>query len=117
MRRLLTVFGLMIVVVMMFGACVAPAAAPAAEEAAAEGDAEIIVGLITKTDSNPFFVKMKEGAEEEAETMGATLMTAAGNFDGDNESQVTAIENMVNAGVAGILITANDSVAIIPTIR
>lgn len=23
---------------------------------------EIVVGLITKTDSNPFFVKMKEGA-------------------------------------------------------
>ena len=107
MRRLLTVFGLMIVVVMMFGACVAPADAPAAdapaEEAAAEGDGEIIVGLITKTDSNPFFVKMKEGAVAQAEAQGATLMSAAGNFDGDNASQVTAIENMVNAGAAGIL--------------
>ena len=30
-------------------------------------------------------------------------MTAAGAFDGDNEGQVTAIENMVNAGVKGIM--------------
>jgi fructose transport system substrate-binding protein len=44
-------------------------------------------------------------------------MTAAGEFDGDNEGQVTAIENMINAGVKGILITANDSTAIVPTIQ
>ena len=28
--------------------------------------AEPVIGLITKTDSNPFFVKMKEGAEAAA---------------------------------------------------
>ena len=27
---------------------------------------DIIIGLITKTDTNPFFVKMKEGAEAKA---------------------------------------------------
>ncbi|MFD5323328.1 sugar ABC transporter substrate-binding protein [Streptomyces sp. NPDC127092] len=75
------------------------------------------VGLITKTDTNPFFVKMKEGAEEAAEKAGAQLSTAAGKFDGDNEGQVTAIENMVAAGVKGILITPNDSKAIVPAIE
>ena len=78
---------------------------------------EILVGLITKTEVNPFFVKMKEGATKEAEAKGVKLLTAAGNFDGDNETQVTAIENMMNAGVKGILITANDSTAIVPTIE
>ena len=78
---------------------------------------EILVGLITKTDVNPFFVKMKEGATKEAEAQGVKLLTAAGNFDGDNETQVTAIENMINAGVKGILITANDSTAIVPTVE
>ncbi|MFF8606167.1 sugar ABC transporter substrate-binding protein [Streptomyces sp. NPDC015346] len=75
------------------------------------------VGLITKTDTNPFFVKMKEGAEAAAEKSGAELSTAAGKFDGDNEGQVTAIENMVAAGVKGILITPNDSKAIVPAIQ
>ncbi|MBT2444268.1 sugar ABC transporter substrate-binding protein [Streptomyces sp. ISL-36] len=75
------------------------------------------VGLITKTDTNPFFVKMKEGAEAAAKKSGAELSTAAGKFDGDNEGQVTAIENMVAAGVKGILITPNDSKAIVPAIQ
>jgi ABC-type histidine transport system ATPase subunit len=57
------------------------------------------VGLITKTEANPFFVKMKEGAQKEADAKGVTLMTAAGAFDGDNAGQVTAVENMVAAGV------------------
>jgi len=75
------------------------------------------VGLITKTDTNPFFVKMKEGAQKAATDQGVSLMTAAGRFDGDNEGQVTAIENMVAAGVKGILITPSDSKAINPAIK
>jgi len=77
----------------------------------------VIVGLITKTETNPFFVKMREGAQQKAEELGAELMTAAGSFDGDNEAQVTAIENMVNAGVTGILITPSDTSAIVPSIE
>jgi fructose transport system substrate-binding protein len=62
-----------------------------------------IVGLITKTDTNPFFVKMKEGA-------------AAAAQHGDNEAQVQAIENLISAGAKGFLITANDSKAIVPSL-
>jgi len=78
---------------------------------------EIIVGLITKTETNPFFVKMKEGAAKEAKAKGAKLMTAAGKFDGDNAGQVTAIENMVTAGAKAILITPSDTKAIVPAIK
>lgn len=77
---------------------------------------KVKVGLITKTETNPFFVKMKEGAQKEAAAKGATLMTAAGKFDGDNEGQVTAVENMVAAGVKGILITPSDTKAIVPAL-
>jgi len=80
------------------------------------GSGTVKVGLITKTDTNPFFVKMKEGAEKAAKEDGVQLMTAAGKFDGDNAGQVTAIENMVAAGVKGILITPSDSKAIVPAI-
>ena len=76
-----------------------------------------VIGLITKTETNPFFVKMREGAAETAKARGARLMTAAGRFDGDNQSQVTAIENMVAAGARAILITPSDTKAIVPAIR
>jgi fructose transport system substrate-binding protein len=79
--------------------------------------APVKVGLITKTETNPFFVKMKDGAQQKAASLGMTLMTAAGKFDGDNESQVTAIENMTTAGVKGILITPSDTKGIVPAIQ
>ena len=76
-----------------------------------------IIGLITKTESNPFFVKMKEGALAAAQQNGVRLISAAGANDGDNAGQVTAMENMIAAGAKVILITVNDSKAIVPAIR
>ena len=78
---------------------------------------EPVIGLITKTDTNPFFVKMKEGATEAAKAKGAVLMSAAGKKDGDNAAQVAAIENMVAKGAKTILITPSDAKAIIPAIK
>jgi fructose transport system substrate-binding protein len=76
-----------------------------------------VIGLITKTETNPFFVKMKEGAAAAAKAGGAKLLTGAGKADGDNAGQVTAIENMMAAGAKTILITPSDSKAIIPAIK
>ena len=76
-----------------------------------------MIGLITKTETNPFFVKMKEGAQAAAKAKGAKLLTGAGKNDGDNAGQVTAIENMIAAGAKAILITPSDSKAIVPAIK
>ena len=78
--------------------------------------AEPVIGLITKTETNPFFVKMKEGAQAEAKKLGAKLMTASGKKDGDTGAQITAIENMVTAGAKTILITSSGD-AIIPAVK
>jgi fructose transport system substrate-binding protein len=85
-------------------------------DAAGGGGGDTIVGLITKTDTNPFFVKMKQGAQASASQNGVKLQTYAGKQDGDNESQVQAIENLISAGAKGFLITPNDSKAIVPSI-
>ncbi|MBN9510096.1 MAG: sugar ABC transporter substrate-binding protein [Alphaproteobacteria bacterium] len=77
----------------------------------------MIVGLITKTNNNPFFVKMREGAAAKAKELGVTLQTFAGKYDGDNDSQVAAVESLISAGAKGILITPSDTKAIVPTIR
>ena len=78
---------------------------------------EPVIGLITKTETNPFFVKMKEGAEAAAKARGAKLLSGAGKTDGDNAGQVTAMENMIAAGAKTILITPSDSKAIVPAIK
>jgi fructose transport system substrate-binding protein len=85
--------------------------------AAAIAQDKPIVGLITKTETNPFFVKMREGAQQKAEELGIELITAAGEFDGDNDGQVAAIENMISAGAKGFAIVPSDSKAIVPTIQ
>jgi fructose transport system substrate-binding protein len=82
---------------------VAPAAPTAAPAAAPKGPQ--LVGLITKTDANPFFVKMRQGAEEEAQAKGAVLMTGSGKASDDAAGQVTAMENMISAGATAIMIT------------
>ena len=71
----------------------------------------IQVGLITKDVTNPFFVKMKQGATAQAKKLGAQLKYAAGKSSSDNASQIAAIENMTTAGVKGILITVADAKA------
>ena len=87
-----------------------------AASGSASGGEEVIVGLITKTDTNPFFVKMKEGAQQAADAAGVQLQSFAGKADGDNEAQVQAIENLISAGAKGFMITANDSKAIVPSL-
>ena len=73
--------------------------------------------LITKTDTNPFFVKMKEGAQAKAAELGMTLNTYAGKIDGDSESQVAAIETCIANGAKGILLTPSDTKGIVPSVQ
>jgi len=73
--------------------------------------------LITKTDTNPFFVKMKEGATAKAAELGVTLKSYAGKIDGDSESQVAAIETCIADGAKGILIAASDTQGIVPSVQ
>jgi fructose transport system substrate-binding protein len=63
------------------------------------------VALITKTDTNPFFVAMQEGAKEAADAAGLELNSGAGKEDGDSDTQIKLIEDAVARGDAGILIT------------
>lgn len=70
-----------------------------------DGDDSVAVTLITKTDSNPFFVAMAEGAEKAGEEVGVSITTAAGKEDGDTDSQIAAIEDAIARGDDGILIT------------
>jgi fructose transport system substrate-binding protein len=93
------------------------AAAMAVFAAAPSQAAGIGACLITKTETNPFFVKMREGASAKAAELGVDLKTYAGKDDGDNEGQVAAIETCIADGAKGILITPSDTKAIVPSIK
>jgi fructose transport system substrate-binding protein len=97
----------------VFAACATGLLALAAPASAQEVGA----CLITKTDTNPFFVKMKEGATAKAQELGISLKSYAGKVDGDHDSQVAAIESCIADGAKGILIAASDTKAIVDQVK
>jgi len=77
----------------------------------------VTVGLIVKRNTNPFWVTMKDTAEQTADDDNVKLLTAAGTSDIDNKSQVAALAKMTAEGAKGIMITPADSKAIVPAIE
>jgi fructose transport system substrate-binding protein len=71
------------------------------------GGGDVGVSLIVKTTTNPFFVAMQDGAKDAAAKDGISLTLAAGKEDGDEDTQIQAIENAISKGDKGILITPN----------
>ena len=91
-----------------FAACGGGSSGSAGGEASGAsggGGEKIAVTLITKTDTNPFFIAMKQGAIAAGQKNGVSITSAAGKADGDTDSQVKAIEAAVARGDKGILIT------------
>ncbi|SNS74855.1 sugar ABC transporter substrate-binding protein [Antarctobacter heliothermus] len=101
---------------LLTGTAIALTAAALATGASAASHS-ISACLITKTDTNPFFVKMKEGATAKAEELGIELKSFAGKIDGDHETQVQAIETCIADGAKGILLTASDTSSIVPAVQ
>jgi fructose transport system substrate-binding protein len=77
------------------------------EDSGDSGDsgAPVAVSLITKDQTNPFFVAMIDGAEEAAAANGVDLTVGSGKEEGDDQGQIDLIENAIAQGQAGILIT------------
>jgi fructose transport system substrate-binding protein len=75
------------------------------DTASSSGQAPVGVSLITKDSTNPFFVAMQKGAKADASKNGVKLTVASGKQEGDDQGQITAIEDAVARGDKGILIT------------
>lgn len=115
-RRRVAAVGIAAAAALALSACGSDDGGTSGSDGSGGSGDKIVLGLITKTDTNPFFVKMKEGAQQAAKDAGAELQSFAGKQDGDNEAQVQAIENLIAAGAKGFLITPSDSKAIVPAI-
>ncbi len=75
------------------------------------------VGLITKTEINPFFVTMRNAASAKAEELGVPFQACAGTSDVDVPGQTTCIENMVANGVNWILLTPGDPIGMVGPVQ
>jgi fructose transport system substrate-binding protein len=108
-RRMMTAGSIVTLSLLALTACGGGDSPSSSGDGAASGSADepIGVSLIVKTTTNPFFVAMQEGAQAAAESEGVELTLAAGEEDGDEDTQIQAIENAISKGDAGILITPN----------
>src|SRR5690606_8468592 len=79
------------------------------EEKAPAGD-KVKIGLSVSTLNNPFFVSLKEGAEETAKKGGAELIVA--DAQDDNAKQLNDVEDLIQKNVDILLINPTDSKAV-----
>ena len=119
MKRLMFTFNLFIVLVLLLSACAqatqttAPEAQPeATQPPAAE---EISLGLVLSTLNNPFFVTLRDGAQEAADAAGVSLIVV--DAQDDSARMVSGIEDLISRGVSVLLINPTDSDAVVPAIQ
>jgi len=73
----------------------------------AKANGPVQVALILKNFTNPYFISMENSAKADAASLGVKLTVSAGTTDGDTTTQISAIDNAIAAGDAGIIITPN----------
>jgi ribose transport system substrate-binding protein len=97
----------------------APAAESAAESASKREAMAVVprVALVMKTLTNPFFVKMEQGARQAADDFGAELLVRAGAQETSIERQIAIVDELVAQNVSAIVIAPGDSVRLIPAVK
>ena len=80
-----------------------------------EGNGEITLGLSLSTLNNPFFVTLRDGAQAQADTLGAKLVVV--DSQDDPAKEAANMEDLIQQGVDAILVNPTDSDAIVPSIQ
>ncbi|MED3575320.1 ribose ABC transporter substrate-binding protein RbsB [Cytobacillus praedii] len=80
------------------------------KETSGKKDDSVKIGLSVSTLNNPFFVSLKQGAEDEAKTQGAEIVTV--DAQNDSAKQVSDIEDLIQQGVDVLLVNPTDSAAV-----
>lgn len=73
------------------------------------------IGLVVSTQDNPFFVTLKEGAEQEAKKLGHELIV----LDSQNtpSKELSNVEDLVVKGIDVLLINPTDSDAVVTAVK
>lgn len=112
MKKIVSVLLIMVLVLGVVG-CSNESAKDESSESS--GEDKIKIGLSISTLNNPFFVTLKEGAEEAAKEGGAELIVLDAN---DNVSkQISDIEDLIQQKVDVIMINPTDSDAVVTAVE
>ena len=76
---------------------------------------KIVIGLSMNTQSNPFFVDVKDGVQKAADENGVTLIIT--DAQNNSATQVSDVENLIQKKPAAIIIDPTDSDAIVAAIE
>jgi fructose transport system substrate-binding protein len=76
-----------------------------------------IICFLVKTLTNPYFVAMKPVAQAEANKLGVTLVYEAGNYDGDNATQTSQVDDCVTRHAGAIVLIPELTTGIVPAVR
>ena len=79
--------------------------------------AQITIGYLVKTLTNPYFVAMEPVAKAEAAKLGVKLVYEAGKYDGDTATQISQIQDLVTSGAKAIVLIPSVSAAIVPAVK
>lgn len=87
-------------------------AADTSREAAERPANDYTIGVNLSLSSDPFFVAMAEGVQDEAEELGVEALVTYSNYD--PSKQIADVQDFVTRGVDGILISPADVEAAVP---
>ncbi|RLP09719.1 substrate-binding domain-containing protein [Propionibacterium australiense] len=87
------------------------------EPAQSSDDQKVVIGIVEQQLGNPFFGAIQQAATDAAESEGAEVIVANSKVAGDSESQVNAIHDMINRGVAGIVLDPANAAAVVPAVQ
>jgi len=76
---------------------------------------DLKIGLSVSTQNNPFFVRLKEGAQKKADEIGAELIVADAQNNASN--QMSSVENLIVRQVDVLIINPVDSDAVVSAIK
>lgn len=77
-------------------------------------DEKLTVGFVISTQTNPFFVSLKEGAEEKAKELGIELIVL--DSQDDSAKELANMEDLITRGVDLILVNPTDSDSIVNSV-
>ena len=106
MKKLLLSFVLLTALVFNLTACQSTQPEATEEPAAEMGK----IGLVVSTLNNPFFVSLKDGAEQKAKELGLELVVL--DSQNDPAEELANVEDLLTQGVSIILINPTDSDAV-----
>lgn len=80
------------------------------------GDGKAEYAVVLKTQASDFWVKMKQGVEEEAKKLGVTVDIYSAQSEEDIEGQVNIVQNAINKGYKAIGVAPLSPINLVPAV-